>query len=434
VVLSTPTPAPSNPRPSLDTPLPVSERTRRRTAEELSDYVSQLGELLLRYGCPAYRVEGLIRVVADSEGHEAEAFALPTGLFVTVAPRGSGRVAPVHRMVRVTQWGIDLDKLLLVDEIFNEVASGRRTVEAARAALADLETRRGVYSAPSIWLAAALTSGGAAVLFRGSALDVALAAGVGVVLTGLGALLAKHPQARFLLDFVGALVAALLAALAARFAGGSREAILLAGMIMLFPGMTLTTGLAELAQKNLVAGAARLMEAAVTFVALVFGIALSIAATTWLGLEPGASSARVPLPLPVQALAAVAISVSLGVVFNVPRKLLWAAFVSGAAGYAATALAGPSLPPYVAAFVAATSVCGLANLLARSTGRPAQLYHLPGMMLLVPGSLGFLSLDDLLRGTYDKGVEKGLLTLLIAGGLVMGVLLANVLFPPKKLL
>lgn len=421
-------------RPSLETPLPLSERTRRRTAEELSDYVSELGELLLRHGCPAYRVESLIRVVGEVEGHEAEAFALPTGLFVTVAPLGGARVAPVHRMVRVRQWGIDLDKLVLVDEIFNDVASGRRTIEAARGALADLEARPQAYSRGAIWLASALTSGAAAVLFRGSALDVALAAGVGLVLFGLGALLGKHPQARLLLDFVGALVASLLAAGAASLAGGSREAVLLAGMIMLFPGMTFTTGLAELAQKNLVAGAARLMEAAVTFIALVFGIALSVAATTWLGVGSASATVRVALPLPAQAIAALVISLSLAVLLNVPRGLLWAAVVSGATGYAATALAGPTLPPYVAAFVAATSVCGLANVLARRTGRPAQLYHLPGMMLLVPGSLGFLSLEELMRGTYDKGVEKGLLTLLIGGGLVMGVLLANVLFPPKKLL
>ena len=397
--------------------------------------MSELGELLLRYGCPAYRVEGLIRVVADLEGHEAEAFALPTGLFVTVAPRGGERVAPVHRMGRVTQWGIDLDKLLLVDDIFNEVAAGKRSIESARAALADVDRRPQAYASPFVWLGTAATSGAAAVLFRGSAIDVALAAVVGLALFGLGKLLGRHPQARFLLDFVGALVAALAAAAFSTWIpGASREVVLLAGMIALFPGMTFTTGLAELAQKNLVAGSARLMEAAVTFVALVFGIALSTAVTTWLHVGLGPPPAREALPFAAQVLAAVTISLGLGVLFNVPRRLLWAALVSGAVGYAATALAGPNLPPYVAAFLAATAVCGVANVLARSTGKPAQLYHLPGMMLLVPGSLGFLSLDDLLRGTYLAAAEKGLLTVLIGGGLVMGVLLANVLLPPKKLL
>lgn len=419
---------------STETPLPVSERTRIRTAEELSDYVLQLGELLLRYGCPAYRVENLIRVVAELEDHEAESFALPTALFVTVAPRGAGRIAPVHRMARVQQWGIDLDKLLHVDHIFNEVAAGRRTIEAARAELVSLETRASAYRSRWMWLAMAVTGAGAAVLFRGAGAEMGAAAVVSVVIHALVRLLGKHPQARFLIDFSGALIASLLATGAALLFGCARETVMLAGMITLFPGMTFTTGLAELAQKNLVSGAARLMEAAVTFVALVFGIALSVALTTWLRVEAPPAVARTALVIPLQACAAVSVSLALGALFQVPKRLLWTALVSGGAGYVATALAGPNLAAHVGAFLAATSVCALANALARSTGRPAQLYHLPGMMLLVPGSVGFLSLEEMLRGTYQAGVEKGLLTLLIAGGLVMGVLVANVILPPKKLL
>jgi uncharacterized membrane protein YjjP (DUF1212 family) len=421
---------------STETPLPVSERSRRRTAEELSDYVLQLGELLLRYGCPAYRVENLIRVVAELEDHEAESFALPTALFVSVTPRAQapGRVAPVHRMARVREWGIDLEKLLHVDRVFNEVAAGKRTIEAAREELVSLETRASTYGAGWIWLAMASTGAGAAVLFRGGAVDVAAATLVALVIHALGRLLGRHPQARFLNDFAGALFASLLATAATVVAGCSRDAVLLAGLLTLFPGMTFTTGLAELVQKNLVAGAARLMEASVTFVALVFGIALSVTITTWLGVAASSPAPGAGLALPIQAVAAIGVSLALGVLFQVPKSLLWTALVSGGAGYVATAVAGPNLPAHVAAFLAATTVCALANVLARSTGRPAQLYHLPGMMLLVPGSLGFLSLEEMLRGTYEAGVAKGLQALLIAGGLVMGVLVANVIVPPKKLL
>ena len=56
------------------------------------------------------------------------------------------------------------------------------------------------------------------------------------------------------------------------------------------------------------------------------------------------------------------------------------------------------------------------------------------MMLLVPGSVGFLSLEDFLRGDFASGQAKGFTMLLIAGGIVTGVLLANVGLPAKKLL
>lgn len=414
--------------------MPESEGAKRRTAEELGDYVSEVGGLLLRYACPAYRVEALIRVVADLEGHDADAFALPTGLFVTITPR-SGRRAPVHRMVRAREWRIDLERLLLVDAIFNDVAEGKRTIESARATLSGLEDGLGGYGALTRWVAVAVTSASAAWLFGGLPLDAPLAAAVGLVVHALGRLLGSHPQARFLHDFAGALAAALVTGLFGyALPLASRDAVLLGGMIVLFPGMTLTTGLAEVAHKNLVAGAARLMEALVTFLSMVFGIALAIATAKALELAAPDPPLRVDFDLPRRAVAVLGTSLGLGIAFNVPRRLLWTALVSGATSYGVSLFAARYLPSHVGAFIAATTLCAVANLLARHTHRPAQLFHLPGMMLLVPGSLGFLGLGDFLRGTYTSGTEKLVSMLLVAGGLVMGVLVANVVVPPRKLL
>jgi uncharacterized membrane protein YjjB (DUF3815 family) len=113
---------------------------------------------------------------------------------------------------------------------------------------------------------------------------------------------------------------------------------------------------------------------------------------------------------------------------------LWAALVSGATGYVATALCTRTLPSHVAAFIAALCVCTLANGLARKTNRPSQLFQLPGMTLLVPGSFGFLSLGDFLQGDVMGGAAKGFQMVLIAGALVMGVLVSNLVLPARKLL
>jgi uncharacterized membrane protein YjjP (DUF1212 family) len=417
-----------------DTPLPVSEGTRRRTAEELSDYLAEIGGMLTRYGCPAYRIEGLVRVVADLEGHDAESFALPTGIFLTVTPRGA-RMAPVHRMVRLHEWSVNLDKLLFVDAVFNDVANDRCPIEEARVRLAAIDARPPVYRPLTFWLAVAATSAAAAVFFRGHGRDVAFAALLGLVVHALGRILRKHAQARFLGDFIGAAVCAAVAAAAGWwFPDASREVIVLGGMIALFPGMTFTTGLAEVAQKNLVAGAARLMEAMVTFLALIFGIALSSTLARALGVVDVALPARSALPWPWQVAALVAISFGFGIAFQIPKRLLWAALVSGGTSYAVMSLLQSLLPGHVAAFLAATVVCAVANLLARATDRPAQLFHLPGMMLLVPGSLGFAGFQGFLHGDWALGAAKLASTVLVAAGLVMGVLMANVLVSPKKLL
>jgi uncharacterized membrane protein YjjB (DUF3815 family) len=217
----------------------------------------------------------------------------------------------------------------------------------------------------------------------------------------------------------------------------SPEVIVLAGAISLFPGMTFTTGLAEVAQKNLVSGGARLMESGVTLLLILFGVALVAGFHRMSGVAlPLGDVVREGLGLPYQALALVVSSVAFGVLFQVPRRYMWTALVSGATGYTATALAVRRIPeaPHVAAFCAALAVCVLSNALARAMNRPAQLFQLPGMILLVPGSFGFVSLGQMLAKKAEAGVQEAFTMALVGAALVIGVLVANVVMPARKLL
>ncbi len=420
--------------------LQPSASARHRTREELADYLLDIGATLASYGCPSYRLEDVIRSVAEAEGYRAEPFALPTGLFLRVTPqvRGDEPVPEVHRMTRLSDWGVDLDRLTLVDEIFNDVADRRSTIEQARARIRAIVKRPPLWSPAMVWAATTVAAGAAAVFFRGALVDVFVAALVGAVIGGSRVFLGRNPAHRLLSEFLGGLFAASSAWLATRvWPSALPEVIVLAGAISLFPGMTFTTGLAEVAQKNLVSGGARLMESAVTLLLILFGVALVAGFQTMTGVPlPANDVAHVGLALPYQALALVVSSLAFAVVFQVPRRYIWAALASGATGYAVTALAMRYMPeaPHVAAFCAALAVCVLANALARITNRPAQLFQLPGMILLVPGSFGFVSLGQLLAKKAEAGVQEGFTMALVGAALVIGVLVANVVMPARKLL
>jgi uncharacterized membrane protein YjjP (DUF1212 family) len=418
-------------RPSAYPRAPSEERL---PPTEFADYVLEIGGTLVAYGCPSYRLEEVIRVVGEIEGYPTEALAIPTGLFVSVTVPGAS--SPVLRMIRVKEWATNMDRLLLVDTIFNDVASDRTTIKEARQRLLDLDKRPPPYSRALTWVATAAVSASAAVFFRGGPLEILVAGMTGILVALIATLIGKNPKGRFLVDFAGGLAAAIVPWTLARLGWDlSQEVVVLSGVIALVPGMTLTTGVAELAQKNLVSGAARLMEALVAFFSILFGIALAIGIAHIVDAEATTPPpARQALSLPFQALALVASSTGIAVIFKVPQRFLAAALASGAIGYVATALGTRYLPGHVSAFAAALAVCLFANGLARVTDRPTQLYQLPGMMLLVPGSFGFLSLENFLRGDFLNGAAKGFSMLLIAGALVTGILLANALLPPRKLL
>ena len=134
------------------TPTPSA---RARSREELADYLLDIGATLASYGCPSYRLEDVIRLVAESEGFRAEPFALPTGLFLRVIPKDHSDVPvpEVHRMTRLKDWGVDLDRLTLVDGIFNDVARRRATIEQARARIREVVRRPPLWSPALVWAA-----------------------------------------------------------------------------------------------------------------------------------------------------------------------------------------------------------------------------------------------------------------------------------------
>ena len=109
--------------------------------------------------------------------------------------------------------------------------------------------------------------------------------------------------------------------------------------------MTFTTGLAELVQKNLVSGAARLMDAWVTLISLTFGGALALGVAHALHVELPNSPPTVGVALWLQATAALLAGLSFALMFSVPRALLWTAIASCATAFGAGVLLRGA-PPY----------------------------------------------------------------------------------------
>lgn len=399
----------------------------------LLDYLVDLGSALMSAGCPTHRLEELLVTVARLEGRTADVFAVPTGLFVGLrTPEGQ---ASLTTMVRVSEWTNDLERLSALDELVNEVADRTLTIPEARLKIREVLGRPPPWNRAVQLLASVASSAGAAVSFGGGWVDSLLAGGGALLLRGLMFSITQTPGVRVLENFIGGLLAALVGWVSTLlWPGHSREALVLAIIIPLLPGLTLTTGLSELTYRNLVAGTARMMHAAVTLLSLVFGIALVVGLENAMGLHSApAALAREAAAWGWQVVALLFAALGFGVMLGLPREKLHIALLSGAAVWIVTALTRP-LPGAHAAFINALVLAIGANLAARATGRPAQLYLMPGMLLLVPGALSFRSLDSLLSGDAVVGLGGLADVMMIAGALVMGLLVANVAMPPRKAL
>jgi uncharacterized membrane protein YjjB (DUF3815 family) len=84
-------------------------------------------------------------------------------------------------------------------------------------------------------------------------------------------------------------------------------------------------------------------------------------------------------------------------------------------------------------FVGALVLGVASNLYARIANRPSLIPWVPGLLLLVPGSIGLRGLALLNDANVVVGVESAFRMILIAVGLVAGTLIANVIITPRKL-
>src|SRR5205814_832520 len=75
------------------------------------------------------------------------------------------------------------------------------------------------------------------------------------------------------------------------------------------------------------------------------------------------------------------------------------------------------------AFIGAMMLGVAANFFARSQKRPSAIPLLPGLIVLVPGSIGFGSLAKFIEQDVVSGVEAAFNVALIAVALVTGLLM-----------
>jgi uncharacterized membrane protein YjjB (DUF3815 family) len=89
------------------------------------------------------------------------------------------------------------------------------------------------------------------------------------------------------------------------------------------------------------------------------------------------------------------------------------------------------LGPELGGFVGALALGLFANAWSAYTRRPSLVATMPGILLLVPGSIGYRALDLFVAHDVTGGLQSAFATALVAIALVGGLLVANAILPPR---
>jgi uncharacterized membrane protein YjjB (DUF3815 family) len=281
-----------------------------------------------------------------------------------------------------------------------------------------------------------LSSAAAARFFDGALADVLASAVVGLLVGSLVQLSARRPWLGRLLEFAAALLASVVAVLLAHLVSLGEDTVqvyvvTLAGLIVLLPGLSLTTAMSELAARHLIAGTARFMGAILTFLSLGFGVALG---AQLLRALPGLPEAN-PASLPgwTLHLALVVAPLSFVVLLRARRADAPWIVLAGVVAFAGARLGTSMFGPELGAFLGALALGAGSRLLARARRVSSATTLVPGILLLVPGSVGFASFQALLEKDVVSGVETAFRMLLTAIALAGGLLAAHTLVDGRDL-
>lgn len=369
--------------------------------------------------------------VAGALGVQGSFLSTPTSVFVSL---GAGAAKEVH-LLRGESGEVNLGKLVEFDEVMEDVEHGRIGAAEGTRALERIAAAPSRYPAPLSALAWAVASAAAACFFSGGPREMALTALLSAGLWLLGRVLPRRPDTIGLYEPLSAfLVASAALAVSRALWPLDDRVVTLASLVVLLPGLTMTTGLTELAARHLVSGTARIAGAVAVFLTLLVGVALAwrLGAACFGPPSPRAPASALP-PWATWAAAAAA-PFAFGVLFEARVRELGVVFVTGVLGYAAARAGAATLGGDLAPFLGALCVGLASNLYARVSNRPALVPLTPGILLLVPGSLGFRSLTSFLDEQALAGLGWAFQTGVVAAALVGGLLSANVLLPPRRVL
>ena len=335
-------------------------------------------------------------------------------------------------LLRLEPGQIDLRALSLLNLLFDRVCNRTIDPEQARDQL-----ERIVLLVPSLTpfltiAAYCALSVGASIILGGRNGENTAAALIGVVVGAIAWYRLRIPAVDRLFEVLAAFVATLIVSWYDRHIAPIAMYIpLVAGVVQVLPGLSLTESLHELASRHLVAGTARLGSVLMTLLSLACGFALALAVVGADALH--FTMVHQPItPWWLLGIAVIAVATAVSILEHArARDYPW---VLGSCAVAEVVYRlFNALPGYqVATFGAALVVGLLTNAGARYARIPQGVLLIPGLLILVPGSLSYESILFVLQRDSGDAAGISINSVIAAVEIVAGLLLAQLLVAPDR--
>lgn len=392
----------------------------------LIDLASDLGYELAMSGAETFRVEESVSRVLSAYALDAEVFAIPNYLIVTVLTK---KGLPITRMRRIGSHGNDLDSVERLSALCRSFCRNTPPPQEAQRQLNDTLANRRAYCPSVMALGNFLGAFGFCLFFGGSALD-ALCAGVCGLLIGLvTGILGSRRVSQFFITIAAAFFMALLAyGLGAAGICHRADAAIIGALMILVPGLLFTNAMRDIIYGDTNSGLNRVVQVFLVAAAIALGTAgaWNLSSLCW-GMP--VSDAAVSYSVGTQCLFAALGCVGFSILFNIHGPGTVLCTIGGALAWLVYCIAGElGCGDIVCYFWSALFASIYSETLARLRKYPAISYLVVSIFPLIPGAGVYYTMNYAVLGQMELFAQQGMHTAAIAGIMAVGILLGSTVF------
>lgn len=376
----------------------------------LLEFLFRLGQAYIGCSEQTAQVELILRRIAAANGaRRARVLAFPTAIFVTLhdgqeerTTLAEGPLAPLR-----------LDQMADVYSLGEAAQRGAIDPREGLERLATILRQDARFGSLGSIAGHAILTVGLAMLLSPDVAGLAASGALGAVVGAVKVLNGNRPLLAMPLPVAAAaLVSALVFGAARQGLAIDPTQLLVAPLVTFLPGAMLTLAMVELAYGDMMSGSSRLVTGFVHLVLLAFGLAAG-AALAGYEVDELLDATRAIDPVPwIPWLGVVVFGIGVYLHFSAPRSSLPWLLAVLLVVFATQRLAAGFVRPEVTGFFGMLVAMPIGYLVQlRFHGPPAMVTFLPSFWIVVPGSLGLVSVTRMLSDR-SAGVD-GLVTVLI---------------------
>ena len=389
----------------------------------LLDLATDIGYELAMAGAETFRVEESITRILHAYEIDAEVFAIPNCLHISIEPILGH---PLTRMRRIGAHGNDLDAVERFTALSRRICRETPAPEIGDQWLKETKSCKRVYPTAVNLVAYFFAAFGFCFLFGGSFVDAICSGICGLVVGILGQIADSLGASLFFRTIAASFPMALLAyATAAWGIAGNPDAVIIGALMQLVPGLLITNAMRDIIYGDTNSGVNRIVQVLLIAAAIAVGTAAAWGCAGNLWGTP-VSDTAISYSILAQALPCALSCLAFAVLFNIHGAGSMLCVLGGVITWSVYCLVLELGGDDLSAYFWASLIASLySEIMARVRKYPAISYLVVSIFPLIPGAGVYYTMSHAVQGNMDLFASQGMHTAAIAGVIAVSILLVS---------